>query len=182
MNTSISTTIEPETAAAWLAKGDAVLIDVREPDEFGREHIAAAISIPLNTLVATLAALPLPPQRKLIFQCLKGGRGEQARLAAAQAGRESYNLAGGILGWKQAGLPVSVAAGPVSSAGVPPIFRQVQIAVGLLVVSAVLVGFTGHPAGFIMAGLFGAALAVAGGTGWCGLAIVLGRMPWNRPA
>ncbi len=62
------------------------------------------------------------------------------------------------------------------------IFRQVQIAVGLLVLLSVLAGFFLNPAGFVVAGLFGAALTFAGISGWCGMAILLNHMPWNRAA
>ncbi|WP_244619092.1 YgaP-like transmembrane domain [Rhizobium sp. 18055] len=62
------------------------------------------------------------------------------------------------------------------------IFRQVQIVVGTLVLLSVLGGFLLNPAGFVIAGLFGAALALAGMSGWCGMAILLGRMPWNKAA
>lgn len=56
-----------------------------------------------------------------------------------------------------------------------------QIVVGLLVAVGVIAGFLISPAGFVVAGLFGAALATAGITGWCGLALLLNRAPWNRP-
>jgi DUF2892 family protein len=62
------------------------------------------------------------------------------------------------------------------------IFRQVQIVVGFLVLLSVLAGFFISPAGFVVAGLFGAALAFAGISGWCGMAKLLNLMPWNQPA
>ena len=42
----MTATVSPRDAALWLASGEAVLIDVREPDEFRGEHIAAALSLP----------------------------------------------------------------------------------------------------------------------------------------
>lgn len=180
MNDANTINVSSRDAARWLATGEAVLIDVREPDEFMAEHIAAATSIPLSKVGEQLARLPVPAGRKIIFQCLKGGRGRQAcEIATASgAGNEIYNLEGGIIGWKSAGLPVV----STSRTNVPSIFRQVQIIVGLAVALGVLAGFAGHPAGFAIAGLFGTALALAGISGWCGLALLLGRMPWNRLA
>ena len=172
-----SAAIDARQASAWLSSGEAILVDVREPDEFRAEHIAAAASLPLASIGNLAGMLYAPPDRKIIFQCLKGGRGQQA--CDAVAGRLPngvYNLAGGITAWKAAGLPVVAdGAGPRVS-----IFRQVQMIVGLLVLACVVAGFAGLTAGFVLAGLFGAALAFAGISGWCGLAMLLGRMPWNR--
>lgn len=180
MNDTNTINVSPVDAARWLASGEAVLIDVREPDEFKAEHIAAATSIPLAKVAEQLGRLPAPAERKIIFQCLKGGRGARACQIAVDSaeGRKVYNLEGGITGWKGAGLPVISTA----SANVPSIFRQVQMIVGLAVALGVVAGFAGYSAGFVIAGLAGAALALAGITGWCGLALLLARMPWNRTA
>ena len=171
-------TVTPVDAAAWIASGDAVIVDVRSSDEFRAEHIAGAISMPLDTLPAALDALSLSPGRRLVFQCLKGGRGASACAAVGDVWPEHYNLAGGIEGWKAAGLPVVGAAGT----GTLPLFRQVQVAVGLIVFALVLAGFVLGPVFFGLAGAIGFMLALAGVTGWCGMALLLQRMPWNRPA
>lgn len=170
-------TVTPAEAARWIARGEAILVDVRAPEEFRAEHIGAAVSLPLATLPASIAELGIPVGRKLVFQCLKGGRGATACALVAEAAPESYNLEGGIEGWKAAGLPV-IGAAP---AGLP-LFRQVQIAVGLIVLLLVLAGFALSPVFFGAAGLIGAMLAIAGVTGWCGMALLLQRMPWNRVA
>lgn len=60
------------------------------------------------------------------------------------------------------------------------IFRQVQIVVGCLVLLSVFSGFLISPVGFAVAGFFGAALCFAGISGWCGMAKLLNRMPWNQ--
>ncbi|WP_455270622.1 rhodanese-like domain-containing protein [Rhizobium herbae] len=175
-------TIGPAQAAQWIAKGEAILVDVREPDEFKAEHIARAASVPLGSLKKTFDILSLPIGSKVIFQCLKGSRGAEAcQMAAATASfSEVYNLQGGISAWKEAGLPVVGTSSADQS--VPSIFRQVQMAVGTFVAAAVIAGFAGWDAGFLLAGLLGMMLAMAGLTGWCGLAMLLARMPWNRRA
>jgi rhodanese-related sulfurtransferase len=178
-------TISPVEAQALLRAGAAVLIDVREPDEFRAGHIPQALSMPLGQLGPLLASSELPAGRAIIFQCLKGGRGGQACALADRAGhaagREIRNLAGGIEGWQAAGLPV-VGASPATGGAKPamPIMRQVQVAVGLLVLAATLLGLSGVTAGFYLAALFGFMLAFAGLTGWCGMAMLLARAPWNR--
>ena len=168
--------VTPQEAAAAIGAGDAILLDVREPAEFAAGHIAEAMSVPLSQLPRVLARLPAA--KGIIFQCERGARGESACAVAAASGRTDVaNLAGGLAAWRQAGLPVIGAA----SAGVS-IFRQVQMIVGAAVALLVALGFAGWTPGFAIAGLMGAMLAVAGVTGWCGLAMLLARMPWNRPA
>lgn len=166
--------------ADWLAADRAVLIDVREPDEFRREHIGAALSVPLAEVGRLHASISIPAARKIVFQCQSGGRGDEAcRILSDISGdHPAYNLADGIAGWKAAGLPV-VGAGQGKA---PSIFRQVQMIVGSLVFLSVLAGFLGFTPAFALAGLFGLMLALAGLSGWCGLALLLGRMPWNRAA
>lgn len=173
-------TVTPRQAQGWLASGRAVLIDVREPHEFSAAHIPYALSAPLASVAAMLKDMDLPADRKIVFQCQKGGRGGQACAAVgavAPGGQPVFNLEGGIDAWAAEGLPVV----GVSPAPGVSIFRQVQIVVGLLVALGVIAGFLISPAGFVVAGLFGAALATAGITGWCGLALLLNRAPWNRP-
>ncbi len=171
--------ITPKQAFDWLSSGEAILIDVREPDEFKAEHIAYAISLPLGGVGELSNHLSIPKDRKVIFQCLKGARGQQAcdiASGAALSGYDIYNIEGGIGAWKTHSLPV---VGSSSGAGFS-IFRQVQIIVGLLILSLILLGFTGLAVGFILAAILAGALAFAGITGFCGLAMLLNKMPWNR--
>lgn len=174
-------TITAQEAAKWLANGEALLIDVREPDEFKSGHIPYAMSVPLAKVEETLKKLELPKDKKIIFQCLKGTRGAMACANAMSAGccaSAPYNIEGGIGAWQEAGLPI-VRAGQ-SAGGKISIFRQVQIIVGGLIALMVLLGFGGWGTGYVIAGLLGAALMIAGLTGFCGLAFLLARMPWNK--
>ncbi|MGO4405899.1 rhodanese-like domain-containing protein [Bosea sp. RAF48] len=166
--------LSPQEAQRQLAAGEALLIDVREPAEFAASHIPLAVSLPLSGLPGALAQLPR--DRTLIFQCQSGMRSAQACALAAQRA-ESVSLDGGIVAWRAAGLPIVGNAGPRLS-----IFRQVQMIVGMMVALLVLAGFAGLTVAFAIAGIMGAMLAFAGATGWCGLAMLLARMPWNRAA
>lgn len=169
--------ISPPEAHRLLASGAALLIDVREPDEFRASHIPYAASMPLGSLAALLAGIDLPADRLLIFQCQKGARGGQAcALAQGALGDRVRNLAGGIDAWAAAGLPLAGTEAPRVS-----IFRQVQMIVGLLVLACTLAGLAGVAPGFYAAAFFGFMLAFAGFSGWCGLGLLLQRMPWNRP-
>lgn len=171
--------ISPQDAYAALSSGEALLIDVREPYEFAAEHIAYALSIPLSIFEKEFSSLNIPAEKKILIQCLKGKRGEQACLLASNIdglGNDVLNIEGGISAWKEHNLPVVVNA---PSSGLS-ITRQVQIIIGGLVAILTAIGFTGSALGFLGAGLLGAALCFAGLTGWCGLAKILSLMPWNK--
>jgi rhodanese-related sulfurtransferase len=88
---------------------------------------------------------------------------------------EVYSLEGGLMAWKEAGFPTHRA-----SCAVLGLERQTQIAAGSLVLSGTLLGVAWHPAFFFLSGFVGAGLIVAGLSGWCGMAKLLAKMPWNQ--
>jgi rhodanese-related sulfurtransferase len=84
-------------------------------------------------------------------------------------------LEGGLEAWKKAGLPTLVDVNrPIE------VMRQVQIAAGSLVLLGVLLAATTSSWFLLLAGLVGAGLVFAGLSGWCGMALLLARAPWNR--
>ena len=171
---STLTKIDPKTVADGLKAGRFHLIDIREADEFAREHIGGAVSIPLSRVEQ--ADVKLEAGRTAVFHCKSGMRTEAncARLAARVDG-EALILEGGLDAWKKAGLPVA------DNAKAPlPMNRQVQITAGTLVLAGTLIGAFVHPAGQVLSGFIGAGLVFAGLSGWCGMANVLAVMPWNR--
>jgi rhodanese-related sulfurtransferase len=89
---------------AMLAAGTAVLVDVREPNEFAAEHIAGAVNAPLSSFDP--AALPPAGDRTIILQCAGGKRSGMAldKCSSAQAAIDTH-LGGGLAAWKAAGLP-----------------------------------------------------------------------------
>lgn len=162
--------LNPAEARRAMADG-AQLIDVRAADEHAREHIPGALCLPLGA-----AALP-PGDAPVIFHCRSGARtaGQAGALATLAGDRPAFVLAGGIEAWRKAGLPTAEdRRQPL------PIMRQVQIAAGLLVLTGVILGLFLDPRFFALAGFVGAGLTFAGATGWCGMAHMLERMPWNR--
>lgn len=170
------TKIDPQTVADGLKSGKFHLIDIREADEFAREHIGGAVSIPLSQVEQ--ADVKIEAGRTAVFHCKSGMRTEAncARLASRING-DALLLDGGLDAWKKAGLPVR------DNAKAPlPMNRQVQITAGTLVLAGVLVGGFIHPAGYALSGFIGAGLIFAGASGWCGMANVLAAMPWNRTA
>lgn len=90
---------------ALLTAGKAVVIDVREPAEYGAERIPGALLFPLSTFDP--ARLPLDTEKQVVFHCGGGGRSKRAATSLFAHGiAESSHLAGGIRGWKAAGFPV----------------------------------------------------------------------------
>lgn len=166
-------TVSPAEARDLMMRG-ARLIDVREADEYAREHIAGAQNAPLSGL-AKIDANGAPA---IIFHCRSGARtaANTARLADA-ASSPTYVLEGGLDAWRKAGLPV------VADRRQPlELMRQVQLAAGGLVLVGVVLGFLLAPVFFGLSAFVGAGLMIAGATGWCGMARLLARMPWNRRA
>lgn len=98
--------ITPQDAAARLATGNATLVDIREPGEYAREHIAGAVSAPLSTL--QMEQLGPATRGEVIFHCKSGMRTSSncARLASLVEGT-AVILEGGLDAWKRAGLPVT---------------------------------------------------------------------------
>jgi hypothetical protein len=58
--------------------------------------------------------------------------------------------------------------------------RQVQITFGVLIMLFVSLGYFGVPFSFAITGLLGLGMLISGITGWCGLALLLNKMPWNK--
>ena len=91
---------------AMLADNAALVVDVREVDEFAAGHIPGAINMPLSTFQAS--KLPESGGKTIILSCAAGGRSAQAlnKCAQAQAAVDTH-LAGGFGAWRAAGLPVA---------------------------------------------------------------------------
>jgi rhodanese-related sulfurtransferase len=95
--------IDVATMRAWLHDGDAVVVDVREPDEFAEERIPGAVPLPLSRFDP--AALPRLPGKKTVLACFIGGRSARAAALLFAAGhRQAFHLDGGLFAWKEAGL------------------------------------------------------------------------------
>lgn len=170
--------LSPQLVRERLDAGRAILVDIREADEFARSHITGAQSQPLSTWEK--AHLSVDPGADVIFTCRSGMRtaGACDRLAARIRG-DAFVLNGGLDAWAKAGLPVETDADAPME-----IMRQVQIAAGSLVLIGVILGFLVTPVWFALAGLVGAGLTFAGVSGFCGMARLLMLAPWNlaKPA
>ncbi len=97
--------LTPAQLAQMLRDDRAVVVDVREEDEFAAGHIPGALNLPLSTF--RVSQLPDPGARKLVLNCAAGRRSAMAleRCAMARAEVDTH-LAGGFGAWQAAGLPV----------------------------------------------------------------------------
>lgn len=98
------TNLTPEQVAQGLKEGRMLLVDVRELNETSLESYPDAVVVPLSSFDPS--DIPDPQGKQVVFACRSGRRSITASVAAQDAGYP-YNahLAGGILGWKAAGLP-----------------------------------------------------------------------------
>jgi len=170
-------TITPQEARRLIADG-AVLVDVREADERLRERIPGSHHLPLSKLDE--AEFAVRQGGTVIFHCRSGARtqSQSARLAAKTGGVcDAYLVEGGLDAWRKASLPTDVdRRQPIE------LQRQVQIGAGGLGLVGTVLGLTVSPWFFGIPLFVGAGLLFAGTTGYCGMALLLQRAPWNQTA
>ncbi len=93
-------------ATQLINREDAMIIDVREPGEYGAGHVLGAKNIPLARLDGS-GELAKRKDRTIILYCESGDRSGKALAALKKLGYEkTFNLSGGLGAWRQAGLPV----------------------------------------------------------------------------
>ena len=167
--------VDPALLRRWLDAGEAVLVDVREDFEHAEERIAGAHHRALTCFDAA-ACRGLCDGKRLVFHCKGGKRSADAARRFARPGERVFHLAGGIEAWKAAGMP-TVRPTKAPRLGV---MRQVQLIAGGLVAAGTALGAFVSPWFLAVPAFVGCGLAFAGATGWCGMAVLLARMPWNK--
>lgn len=167
--------VDAKTLKKWLDNKEAVVVDVREPAEHEAEKIVGANLVPLATV--SKSALPKCENKKLVLHCKSGKRSSSAceKLLQEDPNLEIYNLEGGISAWVAEGCDVKS-----SGKFFLPLDRQVQLIIGSSVLIASILGYVVSAKFFLLSGFFGLGLAFAGLSGYCGLAIVVAKMPWNK--
>lgn len=171
---SILSKIGPNDLQRLMRSGEAILIDIREPSEYAREHIIGARLVPVGSI--DTHDFDTETGKIAVFTCRSGNRtAMNAARLLAKGFRETHMLEGGLDGWKKAGLPVHFdAKAPLD------LPRQVQIGAGSLALLGALLAVLVSPWFILLSGFVGAGLLTAGLTGFCGMARLLAIMPWNR--
>ncbi len=101
----------PHQVAELLAGGEVQLIDVRLRHEHEAGRIAGGRLIELPELPVQVATIDR--ERPVVFYCRSGSRSAMATVALRRAGYDAYNMAGGLIEWQAAGLPMEPAGGRV---------------------------------------------------------------------
>src|SRR5436309_13944360 len=105
--------------AQTLIESGAQLVDVRSSEEFDAGHIPGARLVPLDTVHSDAAGLDRG--RPLVVYCRSGDRSGMAADAFAASGWDAHSIAGGLLAWKDDGLPLDPDDGAVvERSGLPP--------------------------------------------------------------
>ena len=168
-------TISPvELQKILTAQPSSSVIDVRTPVEFAEVHVPQAQNIPLDELKPS--SLQLRKDQPVYLLCRSDQR---ATKAAEKFSREGFSqliiVEGGTLAWIEANLPVTR-----SSVKIISLERQVRIVAGSLVLIGVLLGWFVHREFFGLSAFVGAGLVFAGITDFCGMGLLLAKLPWNK--
>ena len=149
-------------------------INVCTPGEYKEKHIVGVRSLPLDTLENHVAELQ--KKKTVYIHCRSGNRGRQAieKLQSLGVTAELVNVEGGMLAWEEAGYEIG------SHTKRLPLMQQVFVAAGILIMVGVILTHFVHENFLIIPLAVSLGLLVSGGTGWCGMALLLGRMPWNK--
>jgi rhodanese-related sulfurtransferase len=107
------TEVTPQTVQQWLEAGEAIAVDVRENEEVVEARLKHFVHAPMSAFDP--AMIPTDGAKKVVFVCARGARSEQIGQYVIGSGilNEAYNLAGGLIAWHEAGLPLEI--GPAQS-------------------------------------------------------------------
>lgn len=150
------------------------MIDVRSPAEFAAGHIPCAANLPMDQVESRLD--DVHHRDPVVLICQSGRRAALTHGLLAPHVNDLIVLEGGTAGWAGEGLPLVR-----STATRWTLDRQVRLAAGALTAAGALLALAVHPLWVVVPLMTGSGLAVAGVTNHCGMAALLGRMPWNRP-
>ena len=152
------------------------LIDVRTPVEHEEMRISGSRLMPLDQLDPAAVKSASANADQCVLICRSGKRADAAFQKLQAAGCDKLViLDGGVMAWESAGLPLER-----TERKVLPLMRQVQLVIGVLALTGSILALTVHRNFALIPAFLGAGLTMAGATGWCGLAILLSKMPWNK--
>ncbi len=157
-----------------LEKENTTLVDVREYAEFAGGRVSGAKLVPLNDIENRHQELD--HSHTVYVMCRSGRRSTEAQKRLRALGfKNVVNVLGGIEAWKNEALPIE------RDERAPwALDRQVRFSAGLIVLASALLSAFVNVNFVWIAGFVGAGLAFAGATDWCGMAMLLSKMPWNR--
>ena len=173
LTTKYKRNLAPAELRSLIAQADPMqLVDVREDAEFANGRIPGARLLPLGELDRRVAELDR--SRPVVCVCASGKRSVQAMEKLAALGfDEVHQLDGGLMAWKQARFALE------KDERAPwALERQVRFAAGLLVLAGLGLSLV-WPAAIGLSWFVATGLVFAGVTDWCGMGLLLAKMPWN---
>ncbi|GGT68685.1 MULTISPECIES: rhodanese-like domain-containing protein [Streptomyces] len=92
---------------------DALVLDVREDDEWAAGHVEGALHVPMSDFVARFGEVTeaVAEGRRAFVMCRVGGRSAQVTQYLVQQGIDAVNVDGGMLAWDGAGRPMVTESG-----------------------------------------------------------------------
>ena len=156
-------------------KPNLVICDIREADEFAREHIVGAQNTPISKFDCNTLN-NLAHEKIVVFNCQSGNRTKmnEGKLKELKC-EKVFVLKNGLTEWKNLGCAVAI-----NNKAPLPLMRQVQIVAGFLTLLGVILSFTVSPYFSLLSGFVGAGLMFAGISGYCGMANLLMLLPYNK--
>jgi rhodanese-related sulfurtransferase len=159
---------------------DLVIIDVRTRSEYNRGHIPAALNLHGTPLRSHLSELP--STTKVAIVCQSGGRSQLACEGLRRDFQGLLNVDGGTAAWIRAGLPVEKENKNMHQTSDSKLRRQTHLVAGIMLTTALVMGFTGNPTWFYLACLPAFGLMLDAITGICPMTLILRKAPWNSGA
>jgi rhodanese-related sulfurtransferase len=172
----------PEFKNIYLDNDDLMVVDVRSPAEFDAQYLSGSHNIPLDgidhsAVDAFLRGKGRGDDLEIIYlMCKSGHRSKLAqdklksmnhKVICIEGGVDALSRDGDFDVRKNQSVPMSLE-------------RQVRIAAGSLVLLGMIVGTLIHPAAYALSAFVGGGLVFAGVTDWCGMGLLLAKMPWNK--
>ncbi|MBT2470979.1 rhodanese-like domain-containing protein [Streptomyces sp. ISL-66] len=155
------------------------IVDVRTPAEYASGHLPGALNVPLDRIGRSLPELRRAAEDKgLLLVCASGSRSQNAARTLAGHGIAATSLTGGTSAWSAHGHPLDHPAGDPRR--VWAMERQVRLTAGSLVLLGLVLGLLVHPAFELLSAAIAGGLVFSALTDTCGMAVVLGRLPFNR--
>ena len=98
----------PQEVTLLINHENAIILDVREANEYEQGHILNSVHIPLSTLSDKIARLEKHRDQPIIASCMSGARSVNAcRMLKKNGFEKVHNLKGGIVAWQNANLPLN---------------------------------------------------------------------------
>ncbi|GHE03252.1 rhodanese-like domain-containing protein [Streptomyces alanosinicus] len=170
-----------DTDQARARLHDLTVIDVRTPGEYASGHLPGALNVPLDQIRRALPEIRQAAGRgDVLVVCASGARSENACKLLAEQDIPTATLVGGTTAWAVEGHDLHRPAACETRAGWA-MERQVRFTAGTVVLLGLLLGFLVHPAFQLLSAGIAGGLVFSALTDTCGMAVVLGKLPYNRP-